>query len=458
MVENSPSGGYSSQGTAVVMGAGMAGLWAARVLSDHFERVLVIERDTLPSGVEPRPGVPQSRQYHILLLRGLQLLKELFPGLDQELVAEGAVEFDILKDTKVFMRNQWLSQFESGQRLLSCSRVMLEAGLRRRLRQDGRVEFVDDTEVAGLQTSEQGAAVTGARIRQKQKGEHPRLSQDVLAADLVVDALGRRSPTPEWLVQAGYPAPEESVVDSFLGYVTRRYRKPENWQADWRMLLLLATPPSVPRGGLIFPEENDTWVVMMAGINKNYPPTDDAGFDEFARSLGEEFYGAVQAAEPISKAYGYRNTDSRWRRYEKLTRWPERFVVLGDAMCGFNPIYGQGMTVAALSAQALGRQLGRANGRLDGLAQLAQREIGRITQGAWLLATGADLEWPGTVSNNGGQHLVDSIGRWYIARLLDAIPYDQKLRLAFNDVNQLLKPVSSLLAPEVALRVFSHRR
>jgi flavin-dependent dehydrogenase len=144
------------------------------------------------------------------------------------------------------------------------------------------------------------------------------------------------------------------------------------------MLMILATPPGQPQGGLIFPEENGVCCVMLAGANKDYPPAGEAGFVDFARSLGTEFHRAVQAAEPLTQAYGYRGTESRRRHDEKLTRWPDRYVVLGDAFYGFNPIYGQGMTVAAMSAVALGDEIRRTGGDLDGLAQRTQGKISAI--------------------------------------------------------------------------------
>ncbi len=442
--------------TAIVMGGSVAGMWTARVLADHFDQVFLLERDSLPDGPEARAGVPQSRQYHIMLLRGLQIMDELFPGLRDELIRDGAVPFDTINDVSMRSRNIWLPQFPSGQIMLSCSRLLIEAGLRRRLRGFAQVRFVENVEVTGLETDAQNQRMTGVHIKQLRDGDRPAGSTDILYADLVVDALGRRSPTPRWLTELGYAAPTESVVDSFLGYVTRRYRQPDNFQADWRMLLLGATPPDQPRGGLIFPEENGVWTVMLAGVNKEYPPTDEAGFDEFARSLGPKFYNAVQAAEPISKAYGYRGTDSTRRHYEKLTRWPDRYVVLGDSFCGFNPIYGQGMTVSGLSAQALGGEIEQAGGNLNGVAQRTLSKIGAITDGAWLLATSADLEWPLTVGGTTGQTLANRFGSWYISQLVDSLARDQVLRLAFLDVTQLIKPVTHLFAPRFMMRVFRH--
>lgn len=446
----------STERTALVLGASMAGLWTARVLADHFDRVLLVERDRLPTDASPRPGAPQARQYHILLLRGLQIMHDLFPGLEQELIASGAVPFDVTGDVRLRSRGKWLPQFPSGQQLLSCSRLLLEAAMRGRLRQNDRIRFVEGVEVTGLETDVARTTVTGVRMRRRGAAAVMQTGEETLHGALVVDALGRRSPTPAWLVALGYTPPEETVVDSFLGYVTRRYQQPVDFRADWRMLLITATPPHDPRGGLIFPEENGVWVVMMAGANKAYPPIDEDGFNEFARALGPEYYAAVQAATPISAPIGYRGTDSRWRHYEKLERWPERYVVLGDAFCGFNPIYGQGMTVAALSALALGEEIARSPGTLDGVGLRAARAFGKLTAGAWLLATGADLEWPGTVGGERSNSLGDRFGRWYIDKVLDAVAVDPRVRIAFNEVNQLVSPVTRLFAPDILWRVLTH--
>jgi len=194
-------------------------------------------------------------------------------------------------------------------------------------------------------------------------------------------------------------------------------------------------------------------VALIAGYNKHYPPTDPVEFEATARHLGPEFQEVIEDAEPISQPHGYRGTSSRWRHYEELKRWPERYVVLGDAFCGFNPIYGQGMSVAAMSAVALANQVRQSQGNLDGVAHSTIRAISMITQGAWLLATSADLEWPGTQGGTIGNGPADRFGRWYIGKLLDVMSFDKNVRLQFNAVNQLVKPVSALFAPGVFLRV-----
>ena len=238
-------------------------------------------------------------------------------------------------------------------------------------------------------------------------------------------------------------------MDSFLGYVTRKYKR----KPGIPMLLVGATPPHDPYAGLVFPEEDDTMVAMIGGYNKNYPPTEPEAFDAFVGKLGPEVQEALQGAEPVSQPYGYRGTSSRWRHYEQLERWPERLVVLGDAFCGFNPIYGQGMSVAALSAVALAERVRRSHGNLDGVARSTLREIGRITDAIWLLATSADLEWPGTQGGTIGNSPADRFGRWYIGEMLDAMEFDRTVRLEFLAVNQLIKPGKALFAPGVFLRV-----
>jgi 2-polyprenyl-6-methoxyphenol hydroxylase-like FAD-dependent oxidoreductase len=423
--------------------------------------VVVLERDHLPEGPEFRPGAPQARQFHTLLLAGLQYMQTWFPGLDEELISAGAVPFDLIGDIRVRIRNRWLPQFPYGQKLLSCSRLLLESGIRRRLRQNPRIRIMEGVEVIGLQgdAAQGNRRVIGVCSRPYRGGSDNPEAVTVHLSDFVVDVMGRRSQTPKWLMELGYPTPRESEVDSFLGYVTRKYKRKPNTP----LLLIGAYPPHNPYGGLIFPEENDTMVALIAGYNKHYPPTNPVEFEACARHLGPEFQEALKDAKPISQPYGYRGTSSRWVHYEALDRWPDRFVVLGDAFCGFNPIYGQGMSVAAMSAFALAKQVKHTRGNLDGVAQSTLREISRITKDAWLLATSADLEWSGAQGGRIGNSLLARFGRWYIGEMFEAMAFDKVVRIQFNEVNQLIKPGASLFAPEIFLRVMKqtilkHRR
>lgn len=438
-------------GKAIVMGASIAGLWTARALSDYFEEVLVLERDQLPEGPEYRSGAPQARQYHTLLESGLRQMRKWFPGLEEELIAAGAVPYDPIGDLRLRVGDFWFSRFPSDSQLLSCSRLLLESSIRRRLRQNPCIHFVEGVEVVGLQSDAAKQRVTGVRVRSRRAATGQQEADAVYEGDLVIDALGRRSQTPQWLREIGYSAPEENEVDSFLGYVTRRYKRKPNTP----IMLLLATPPDHPYGALVFPEENDTMVVFIGGVNKRYPPTDPEEFDQFVHVLGPEFEEALKGAEPISQPYGYRGTSSRWRHYEQLKRWPKRFVVLGDAFCGFNPVYGQGMSVAAMSAAALADRIQQSS-NLDGIAKPTLKEIARITQSAWLLATSSDLQWPDTQGGKVGNGLIDRFGRWYIGKLLETTFTDKEVRLTLVAVNQLVKPGTAFFAPGIFLRVMKH--
>ena len=439
-------------GRAVVMGASIAGLWTARALIDHFDEVLVLERDQLPEGSDYRSGAPQARQYHGLLRSGLAQMQVWFPGLEEELISAGAVPYDITRDTRVRARGRWYPQFPSGLILLSCSRLLLESSIRRRLKQNPCIRFMEGVEVTGLQSDKKKQRIIGVRTRERRRGSDQTEPERILNADLVVDASGRRSKTPEWLVESGYTPPRESEIDSFLGYVTRRYKR----KPDAPLILIGATPPNDPYGAIVLPEENDTMVALIAGFNKNYPPTDPLAFDAFTHRLGPEFEEALRGAEPISQPYGYRGTSSCWHHYEELERWPERLVVLGDAFCGFNPIYGQGMSAAAKSAAALADVIRRSQGDLDGVARSTLHEIGKITEGIWLLATSADLEWPGTEGGTVSNRPADRFGRWYINQMLDAAAFDKTVWFQFNAVSQLTQPATALFAPEIFLRVMKY--
>lgn len=439
--------------SAIVLGGSIAGIWTARVLANHFDEVIVVERDKLSETAQLRPGVPQGRQYHIMLRRGLQIMDRLFPGLDQELIAAGAQRFDQLEDVKTKLRGRWLSQYPSGEMLLSASRALLETTMRNRLQRNPRVQFLDDAEVVTLLSGEVGQSVDGVKIRWRRGAQ--RGQETTLQGDFVIDATGRNSRAPKWLAELGYEEPKETVINSFLGYVSRRYRRPRQVMGDWQMLYILPNAPDEPRAGLIFPEERDTWVVMMAGINKDYPPSDEEGFMAYARSIDPVFYAAVESAEPISPPYGYRRTENRWRHYEAVSPWPEQFAVVGDAFAAFNPVYGQGMTMSAMTAIALDEQLSKAGDDLRGLAHNFQKMVARVTKPVWLLTTGADLAWPAT---EGGSEpgLTDRFTYWYTDRVMDAIPYDDVVRRAFLDVNHLVRPATALMSPPVLWRVMRH--
>jgi 2-polyprenyl-6-methoxyphenol hydroxylase-like FAD-dependent oxidoreductase len=435
------------RGHAVVIGAGMAGLFAARVLTDHFERVTVIDRDRLADASEFRSGVPQGRHLHVLLRRGHAIIQSLFPDLEAELDAVGVPLLNIGLDLDVVMFGRPLPSYHSQHDVRSSSRVWLEAAVRRRLIDSAGVEFLEETEATGLRTGADGA-VSAIELRKRGHG------REILTADFVIDASGRSSKAFDWLAALGYPTPEITTINASLGYATRWYRRPSHAN-DWQGVLLGAVPTSNSRAGALFPVEGERWVVTLVGIADQQPPTDEAGFLEFARHLvAPTIYDAIREAEPISPVYGYRRTGNRWMHFERLARWPERFIVLGDAACCFNPVYGQGITVSAIEAMLLDRMLRRQGRDLRGLARRFQARLPEALQSAWLLSTGEDFRWPTTVG--GKPNAATRLVHWYVDRMMEILPEHELLREVFLSVQHMLEPPTMLFRPALLRRVFAH--
>jgi 2-polyprenyl-6-methoxyphenol hydroxylase-like FAD-dependent oxidoreductase len=252
----------------------MAGLVAARALVNHFERVTIVERDVLPDGPVIRAGVPQARHVHVLLLRGAGVLEELFPGIDAELAAAGAPLIDWTTDARLFNFGAWKQRFPSGLTTHQASRELLEWTIRGRILAYPGVRFVDQTDVTGLAIDERGRA-TGIRVRRRGRPIDPGPANgavggadedEVMAADLVVNAAGREARGSQWLAALGYPEPRITRVNSHLGYATRSYRPPDGFSAEWKALIVAATPPA-SRGAVLMPLEGGRWIVTLAGSN-----------------------------------------------------------------------------------------------------------------------------------------------------------------------------------------------
>jgi 2-polyprenyl-6-methoxyphenol hydroxylase-like FAD-dependent oxidoreductase len=440
-----------SSSHAIVIGGGIAGLLAARVLADHFDLVTIIERDRFPEKPEPRQGTPQSYHPHVLLVQGQLILERLFPRLKDELVRNGASSVDWTADFRWLLMGGWAPRFPSGITSRACTRNLLEAIIRQHLVNDRPVELLEASQVTGLLANTGNTAVTGVRVRDGNGKEAE------IPAQLVVDASGRGSKAPKWLQSLGYGMPQETTIKSFLGYATRWYQTLGGSPLDYKVLYLMPKAPDHPRGGVIHQVEDGRWLVNLIGVGRDYPPADEAGFLNFARSMHTpEIYEAIRDAQPLSPIYGYQRTENRWRHYERLSRLPENFVVLGDAVCAFNPVYGQGITVAALGVLTLDQCLRQQNQRrsnraLTGLAQRFQKQLAKVNTVPWLMATGDDFRWPTT---EGGQP--DSMTRlmhWYLDRVMLVASESAEVYKVLVEVLHLLKPPTALFQPGILAQV-----
>ncbi|HET9116672.1 MAG TPA: FAD-dependent monooxygenase [Pseudonocardiaceae bacterium] len=433
----------------MVIGGGMAGLLAARVLANHFERITVVERDSLPAGLHTRKGVPQGRMLHAMLPRAQQIMERLFPGYRNELEAAGAVALSMPADVLLLTPGGWLDRRATGWPFVSASRPLFEGVLRRRLRELPGLTILERHDMTSLRTSADRREVTGTVLRPL---DDPGGSWD-LAADLVVDASGRGSRAPAWLAEAGYPTPPVTHVDPDIGYASRIYRIPKGFSADWQVVMLSSQPPSMPRTGYLMPIENGQWMLGLMGAAGQHPPTDEDGFTAFARSLRHPIIADTLAtAEPVSPIRAYRGTANRLCHYERMARRPERFVILGDAVCAFNPIYGQGMTTAAIAAETLDTCLQaqrgqRPAGNLDGLARRFQHRLARRNADPWMLSTGEDLRFPTTTGMNVSPAM--RLLHRYLDWLLPVAIHDLRIAQTYLQVFGMLERPVALFAPQI---------
>jgi 2-polyprenyl-6-methoxyphenol hydroxylase-like FAD-dependent oxidoreductase len=430
-----------SDGHAVVIGASLAGLLAARVLASHFKRVTVIERDRLIESTEPRRGVPQGRHVHALLARGQDIISEFFPNLGNTLIEHGALPFTFA-DLRWYHFGVWKKRFASALTGVAATRPFLEYEVRTALRAFRNVNIVDETVVSRFLSDPQRVRLTGVRVRARGQDEPER----EIHADVVVDASGRGSQTPQRLAELGYLKPEEAFVKSDRIYATRLYERPAHIR-DWKNLFVMERPPA-RRSGLILSVEHNRWLTTLIGWHGDPAPTDESGFLEFARALPvPDMHAALESARPLSEIIRFGFPGSQRRYYERLSRFPIGLIVLGDALCSFNPVYGQGMTVAALEAKLLQDCL-RERPPRPGVSPAAltsefRRRAGSVVDLPWQMSTGEDLRFPETP---GHRSLKVRFMHWYLAKLHEAAGSSERITDRFYHVLNMLEPASTLFS------------
>ncbi|MEU1040569.1 FAD-dependent oxidoreductase [Streptomyces sp. NPDC005551] len=430
---------------AVVIGAGLGGVLAAAALSPVVDEVVVLDRDELPDGPEHRKGVPQGRHAHLLMPGGLAAMEDLVPGADvrKHLLAAGAHEISLSSGMVVLTPEGFFRRWRHDRHhMITCSRALLDWVVRRAVVDSTPNVEMRRTQVVGLTGS--AARVDGVRTAGA-SGEAE------LRADLVVDASGCGSRIMGWLAGLGITGIEERSVDSGLVNATRIYRTPAG--AERFPLTMVQANPYVSRPGrsaVIVPIEGNRWMVSLAGTRGGEPPADPDGFLKYTLDLPHPIVGRlISGAEPLTEVSISRSTSNSRRYLEKAGRWPEGLVVLGDALATFNPAYGQGMSVAALGAGALSRELRRAGPAAPGFARAVQRAAGRHVETAWSLAVGQDVLFPQV--RGGTATLVDRLAARYSRRLTRAATGSYGVASALWDVTGLEAGPARLLRPGVVL-------
>ncbi len=427
----------------MVLGASMAGLGAARALSSHFRKVTLIERDDLSSSAGHRKGVPQGNHAHGLLPSGYRILDGYFPGMMKDLVAEGAPEGDLTGDFLWYQYGAWKLRADSGLTGVGVSRPLLEHKVRERVRRLEGVTLMTDHDVDEPIFDAPSGRVTGVKIKSRASG-----SASAMDADLVVDTLGRGSPSPRWLAAWGFGEVAETNISVDVGYATAVFERRGGDLHGAFGAIIAGTAPQSTRFAACLGAEGDRWVITLVGCLKDYPPTETAEWKQFANTLPTpDIFDMVSDREPVVPLVAYRFPANRQRHYERLAKFPLGYLVLGDAYCSFNPIYGQGMSVAMSEARALDECLEKSRD------QLAARFFARakaIVASPWTIATGEDLRYPQVVGERPpGFGIVSR----YMERAHQAATRDPVVLKQFFEVASLLAAPTSMMTPRIAWRV-----
>lgn len=450
LVALGPSNQSSAHRTrrAVVVGASLAGLLAARVLHDHVDEVVLLERHDLPPDLGQRRATPHTQHTHALLARGREIVEQLFPGIAADWQAAGGRFGDVGAEAAFYAGRRRFAQARAEAMALCLGRSSLEGLLRQRVLALPKVRAVTGVEAQGLSATEDGSRITGLRWR---AADEP-AAAGTLATEWVVDASGRGSHLPRWLAELGLAVPAEVQVRCDVRYATAYLRRAPHHAPGLEAVVCAATADH-PYPSVLLSQELDRWVVTLGGYGDDAPPLDRAGFIARAeRCAPPELAAVVRDAEFLCEPFGYRFAHSQRRHYERLKHLPEGLLAIGDSLCSFNPVFGQGMSVAACEALALETALQQ--GR-QGLARRYFRCAARSIDIAWQTAVGADLSIP---SVQGERPLPLRIVNAYVAKVFDAAQTDATVAVAFQRVSHLLAAPPSLMRPAMAWRVFTATR
>ena len=419
----------------------------ARILADHFDKVTILERDTLPDTPEVRSGVPQARHAHLFLARGLDIMEGLFPGIADDFKAAGATQINWGSTSRLFISTNEMPELETDLVSVSATRALLDDVVYRRLQQIDNIDYRESVRVTDIHYDPATERITGVTYQARRSRE-----SHTCTADLIVDASGRSSQAGDWLESLGYPSPDKTIIDASVQYTSRIYKIPADFNESWKVTSRMALMPET-RAATVQAVENNQWLVTLAGYQGDFAPTTDEGFLDYARSFPVCNIGSyLEKADPVTDPVGYGHTKNRWLHYEKLARQPRRFIVLGDAFCSFNPTYGQGMTTSAMGAQALDECL-REIDSLDDLAPLFQQRLADVYTDPWELASGTDMQYILDAPEPG---LFDRVSKAYFFAALRSVPHSKAVSRAFLQLLHMVAPPTVLFKPAVVVDVLRY--
>ncbi|MCT2593534.1 FAD-dependent oxidoreductase [Streptomyces sp. N2-109] len=429
---------------AVVLGAGLTGTLAAAALSRQLDQVTLVDGDLLPAGPQPRKGVPQARHAHLLWSGGARAVESLLPGTEQRLLDAGARKTGMPDGLVSLSPQGWLRRWPQMQYLFTCTRDLLDWTVREQVLARPGIELRQGCQAEELLGS--ATRITGVRLRDRHSGT----SEDC-QADLVVDATGRGSRAPHWLADLGLPPVTEQTVDSGLAYATRLFRAPPGLPADFPVVNVQADPHADRPGqtATLLTVEGGKWLVTLSGTRGGEPPAAEGDFVSFARAVRHPVVGdLIAGAEPLGPVRTTRSSVNRRRFYERLPHWPDGFIVLGDAVATYNPVYGHGMSVAAQGAVALGYGLDRHDPAATGTARRLQRALARTVECAWTTATTQDVLYPEAVGE--APRLPARILQRYMDRLMVTANARPAAADALFEALTLSGPMTRLVSPRAA--------
>ena len=430
------------QKKVVVLGASFSGLVTAKVLSEFYEQVVIIEKGADVTSPKSRSVVPQMGQHHILLAEGRRILESIFPGIDNELDSYGSELIDYTLDGKLFTEYGQCPRFKSNILIRPSSRVLLDFLLRQRVRKVSNISIEYHSKWLNLILSKNNSTVSGLTYIQDEKIR-------VLNCDTLIDCTGRNSILSKILEKNGFDVPTPVKVNPFVGYATCAYEI-EDDLVDFKLMEIASSAPHNPRAAGLWKIEGNKWLLALIGSNKVYPSSDPSEYLDFASKLEQpDIYRIVKEAKAISDISLYRGPVNQWRQYSKMKDFPVGLLVLGDALATFNPLYGQGMSIALSEILVLKNTLIKKNLIFN---RVLQSKINKTVNLAWPLAIAEDLKW--SMTEGSKVTFSDKLSIWYSNLLLPLSRTNKRVVETFLQIANLQKGPYSLISPAILKDVF----